>query len=112
MLDSTTKLLFAYIFDERMCSFGSRWMADAQIKSIKQWESKNWLDSTLSDNYGSALQFLIENDFVYESDWTSYRNPRAYTLCPSLQALLFNCPEELCQELQKIQSEHQAELPF
>lgn len=112
VLDSTTKLLFAYIFDERMCSFGSRWMADVQIKSIKQWESKNWLDSTLSDNYGSALQFLIQNDFVYESDWTSYGNPRAYTLCPSLQALLFNCPEELRQELQKIQSEHQAELPF
>lgn len=101
-LDAVTKLFFAYIVDEKMCSFGDRWMADGQIKNIIQWESKNSLDSTLSSNYGSCLQFLIRNDLVYESDWTSYGNPREYTLCPSLQELLFEHPGEIDMELQNI----------
>lgn len=41
-----------------MRSFGDRWMADEQIESIKQWEDKNSLDSTLSSNYGSCLVFF------------------------------------------------------
>lgn len=111
-LDSITQLFLMYIIEERIYSFGDRWMADGQIESIKQWESKNLLDFTLSNNYGSCLQFLIQNDLVHESDWTSYGNPREYSLCPSLRKLLFNCPEEILQELQKTKNEHHEDLPF
>lgn len=47
-LDPTLGLFLAYILDERMRSYGSRWMAEGQVESIKQWENKNLLDSTLS----------------------------------------------------------------
>ncbi len=33
-------------------------MADMQVESIKQWEDKNTLDSSLSKSYGSCLEFL------------------------------------------------------
>lgn len=111
-LDQITGLFIAYIVDERMQSFGARWMADMQVESIKQWEDKNTLDSSLSKSYGSCLEFLIQNNLVYESDWTSYGNPREYSLCPSLQEFLFNCPVEIAEKLQKIKDAYYCDLPF
>ncbi|MDD4773316.1 MAG: hypothetical protein PHZ09_06885 [Eubacteriales bacterium] len=73
-------MFIAYIVEELMTSFGARWMADAQIESIKKWESRNSLDSELSENYGSSLELFVQNNLVYESSWTSYGNPREYTL--------------------------------
>ena len=67
-----------------MREFGDRWMAEGEIENIRQWESKNTLDSTLSNNYGSCLEFFVQNELVYASSWTSYGNPREYTLFPSL----------------------------
>ena len=94
-LDINIRLFIAYIVEERMRAFGERWMAEGEIKNIRQWESKNTLDSTLSSNYGSCLEFFIQNELVYASSWTSYGNPREYTLFPSLQELLFNCPHKI-----------------
>ena len=111
-IDSTTGLFIAYIVDERMRSFGDRWMADEQIESIKQWEDKNSLDSTLSSNYGSCLEFFVQNDFVYASSWTSHGNTRQYSMCSSLQNYLFNCPTEIVEELQKVKDAHYCDLPF
>lgn len=105
-IEEVIKLFIAYIVDEKMDKFGDRWMADGQIESIKRWEFKHILDSTLSDNYGSCLQFFIENDFVYESDWTSYGNPREYSLCNSLQNFLFNCPKEYGNELKRVEDKY------
>lgn len=111
-LDSTIGLLIAYITDEKIRSLGDRWMADGQIEHIKQWEDKNTLDSVLSSNYGNGLEFLVQNNLVYGSSWTSHGNPREYTLCPSLQEFLFNCPVELTEELKKIKDTHFFCLPF
>lgn len=111
-LDQITGLFIAYIVDERMQSFGARWMADMQVESIKQWEDKNTLDSSLSKSYGSCLEFLVQNNLVYESDWTSYGNPREYSLCPSLQEFLLNCPVEIAEKLQKIKDAYYCDLPF
>lgn len=111
-LDPAIGLFIAYITDERIRSFGDRWMAEGQIENIKQWEDKNTLDSVLSSNYGSGLEFLIQNDLVYASSWTSYGNPREFTLCPSLQDFLFNCPPELTEELEKVKNIHHFDLPF
>lgn len=111
-LDQITGLFIAYIVDERMQSFGARWMADMQVESIKQWEDKNTLDSSLSKSYGSCLEFFVQNNLVYESDWTSYGNPREYSLYPSLQEFLFNCPVEITEKLQKIKDAYYCNLPF
>jgi len=111
-LDTNIRLFIAYIVDERMRTFGNRWMAEGEIKNIRQWESKNTLDSTLSSNYGSCLEFFIQNELVYASSWTSYGNPREYTLFPSLQNLLFNCSQEIMEELQKVTDVYHFDLPF
>lgn len=112
MLDSATRLFVAYIIDEKMRSFGDRWMADAQIESIKLWENKNQLDSELSSNYGSCLGLFVQYDLVFESSWTSYGNPREYSLCPSLRKFLFDCPKEILEEAQNVKLLHNMELPF
>lgn len=111
-LDSKIGLFISYIVEERMRSLGDRWMAEGQIESIKQWESKNSLDSTLSSNYGSCLEFLVQNDLVYASGWTSYRNPREFTLCLSLQKFLFNFPDEMSRKLKKVKDAYRYDLPF
>ena len=110
--DPTITLFVAYIIEEKMISFGDRWMADNQIKNIQQWESKQTLDSTLSENYGSCLELFKQNDFVYESSWTSYGNPREYTLCTSLQNLFLNHFGKYVQELQQAKDNHHLDLPF
>ncbi len=111
-LDTVIGLFVAYIVDERICLFGNRWMAEEQIESIKEWESKNTLDFMLSSNYGRCLEVFIQNNLVYESNWTSFGNPKEYTLCPSLQKFLFNCPIEFAEALEKIKNTHYLELPF
>ena len=111
-LDINIRLFIAYIVEERMRAFGDRWMAEGEIENIMQWESKNTLDSTLSRNYGSCLEFFIQNELVYASSWTSYGNPREYTLFPSLQELLFNCPHKIMEELQKVKGIYHLDLPF
>ena len=111
-LDPALTLFVAYIVDERMRAFGDRWMAEGQIETIKQWEEKNTLDSVLSNNYGSCLEFFVQNSLVYASSWTSHGNPREYSLCPSLQNFLFNCPIEIKEELKRIKDDHYYNLPF
>lgn len=111
-LDDHIILFIAYIIEERITSFGARWMADGQINSIKKWESKNSLYSTLSENYGSCLELLIQNNLVYESSWTSYGNPREYTLCSSLQELIFNQWEQYSKDLKRVKEAHHFDLLF
>lgn len=83
-----------------MRTFGDRWMAEGEIENIRQWESKNTLDSTLSNNYGSCLEFLFKMS-LYMQAVGQAMEIREYTLFPSLQELLFNCPHKIMEELQK-----------
>jgi len=106
------KLFISYIIDERITAFGVRWMAESQIEDIKSWESKHDLDSTLSANYGSCLSIFIEYHLVYESSWTSYGNPRGYSLCASLKIYLFGQGFQYTDELMKAKQDHSIELPF
>ncbi len=110
--DHKMLLFISYIVDEKIGSFGYRHMADGQVKSIKEWERKYVLDSVLSSNYGSCIDFFIRNKLVYRSDNTSYLNPREYTLFQSLKEYLFNCPAEIIEELQEVIDVHQEGLPF
>lgn len=112
VFDDVRRLFISYIIDERITSFGNRWMAESQIENIKSWESKHDLDSTLSSNYGSCLDLFIEHDLVYESSWTSYGNPREYSLCASLKIYLFGQGFQYIDELMKAKQNHTVELPF
>lgn len=105
-LDAKINLFLAYVVDEQVCSFGSRWKEGEQVKQIEQWESKNKLDNALSSNYKSCLDFFIQNELLYENSWTTYGNPREYVLRPSLRELLFNCPREVMEKLQIVKDAH------
>lgn len=94
-----------------MRTFGDRWMAEGEIENIRQWESKNTLDSTLSNNYGSCLEFFVQNELVYASSWTSYGNPRVYFI-PFSTGAPFNCPHKIMEELQKVKDAYHLDFPF
>lgn len=111
-IEPCIKLFISYIVDERMRTFGDRWMAEGQIESIKHWENKNTLDSTLSSNYGSCLEFFVQNNLVYASGWTSYGNVKEYSLRSSLCNFLFNCPKAIAEDLQSVKESYHYDLPF
>ena len=110
--DDSLKLFVSYIIDERVTCFGDRWQANNQIKHIEEWESKNNLYAHLSKNYTACLNFLIQNNFVYDSDWTSYGNPREYRLYPSVEKLLLSDEFQYNNELLKIKDIYKIEFPF
>ncbi len=110
--DDVLKLFIAYIVDEKVDTLGARWMADAEIEDIKNWEGKKQIEPILSKNYGKCLALFIHNRYVYESDWTSYGNARAFTLCVSLKEFLFDKSEILSEELQAVKNKYYYELPF
>ena len=67
----------------------------------------------LMNKMGSAhLNQFIENQFVYESDWTSHGSAREYTLCPSLKNLLLGADFPYLIELETVMKAHKDTLPF
>ena len=110
--DSSNKLFISYIIDEQVSTFGTRWMADAQINCIKDWESKYSLENKLSLDYDKCLNNFINNNFIYASSWTSYGNPREYTLHKSLKEFLFNKNFPYINELNKNKNIFYFEVPF
>lgn len=116
--DHKMLLFIAYIVDEKINTFDIHLYKDGraesikQVESIKQWEYRNNLDSLLSNCYARCLELFIKNNFVYESSWKHFGNPREYTLFQSLQDYLFNCPAEIIEKLQEVKEAHQEELPF
>lgn len=106
------KLFLAYIVEEKESSFGDRWMAEKQIEHIKIWEGKNSIEIRLSENYGNCLSLLVQNHLVYDSDWTSYGNPREYTLCASLKNYLLSRQFPYTDELIAIKHKYLLEQSF
>ena len=98
--------------DENMLSFGDRWLAEAQVQDIKQWEQKNSLYSDLSANYGSVLQYFINEKYVYPSSYTSFGNPREYTIHKSLKEFIFNEDFPYIDDLSLVKENYKCELPF
>lgn len=110
--DGMDKLFIAYIVDERVFSFGSRWMADTQVEHIKDWERKYSLENKLSLNYENCLSKFIDNNFIFESGWTSYGNPREYKLHKSLKEFLFDVNVPYKDELNKSKKKIYFDIPF
>lgn len=112
MCSDLVKLFVAYIRDENMVNFGDRWLAEPQINDIQKWEQKYSLSPALSSNYGSVLQNFIEQKYVYPSSYTSYGNPREYTLHKSLKDFLFDEDFPYTDDLNAIKENYKCELPF
>ena len=106
------KLFVAYIIQNRVTTFGARWMEEGQIKSIQQWELNNCLDGSVASTYSAHLNQFIENQFVYESDWTDHGNAREYTLCLSLKNFLLGANFPYISELQAVMDAHKITPPF
>ena len=106
------KLFCAYIIEKGMCIFKTHWTMNEQIKDIKQWEKENSLLPKLSSNYGVCLGFFVRNRLVYESSYTCEDETLEYTLCPSLQDFLFECPDDYREQLGAVKNTYYLELPF
>ncbi len=111
-LEEIVKLFILYIIEKQIIKFGSRWMAKKQIENIEEWEIQNNLFPTLSEQYEYCLQFFIKNNFVYETSWTEFENPREYTLHSSLQKFLSECPQEYIEELHTTKKTYNFDIPF
>lgn len=110
-LPQLIKLFVAYIRENAVISFGAQWKQDKQKEKIEVWEKENWIqNANLPAKYEDCLKFFIEKEWIYESDWTSYGNPREYTLYHSLQDYLFNPPIEMLKELTAIKGKYY--IPF
>ena len=97
----------------------------------------NYQRDITSDRFDSIIRKLIETqDELFRCDDTEKKkqlkeqiealrdmiiltqlegcdgNPREYSLCPSLQEFLFNCPVEIAEKLQKIKDAYYCDLPF
>jgi len=110
--DDSGLLFIAYIRDENISSFGDRWMANQQIEDIKKWEAKHSLTGTLSTNYEKCLYQFIGNDLVYESSWTSYGNPREFSLHKSIKRFILGNDFPYEDLLDSIKEKNSLELPF
>lgn len=61
-------------------SFGDRWMTEGTLEQIKEWEVKKLLEPFLSSNYGTVLSNLVDRNLVEATEYTSYGNPKLYTM--------------------------------
>lgn len=71
-------MMLNYVRHNKVTELGDRWMAATTIDSVKSWENANHLHHTLSENYFTALKYMIDNRWVYVKEITSYGNPRLY----------------------------------
>lgn len=105
-MPSCAKLLAKYISDEKVDSLGSRWKVNGQVESIKQWEYENDVGACLSTVYEDALNYFVEHKFVYASEWTSYGNPRKYSVCNSLKAFLWDGMKTYTTEINELMTQY------
>lgn len=98
------KLFILYIIEKKISKLGNRWKADYEINSLSEWVNDNSIPVSVANNYGVYLNLLITNNLVYESEWTSYGNPREYTLYNSLQEFLFSESFPYYPELQELKT--------
>lgn len=104
-LNVSLKLFTAYLIDESVTELTNKAQNDPQLQDIISWENKNNLKPIVSANYQKCLNVFVNNNIIYESDWTIYGVPRKYTLNNSfLQHILSNdFPHR--HELQKLKTE-------
>ncbi|MCI6478904.1 MAG: toll/interleukin-1 receptor domain-containing protein [Candidatus Treponema excrementipullorum] len=98
------KLFLLYTIENKISKLGDRWKADYEINSLNEWVNNNSLPVTVANDYGIYLNSLIANNLVYESEWTSYGNPREYTLYNSLKEFLFSENFPYYSELQELKN--------
>ena len=98
------KLFLLYIIENKISKLGDRWKADFEINSLSEWVNNNSMPVSVANNYGIYLNALITNNLVYDNAWTSYGNPREYTLYNSLQEFLFSESFPYYSELQELKT--------
>lgn len=79
-LNTTLKLFTAYLIDEASPVLTYRNANDPQISSIIAWENRNGVPNIVSNNYQKCLQVFVQNNLIYESDWSIHGTPRKYNL--------------------------------
>lgn len=104
IFNDAEKVFSAYLSEKQVNSLGDRWMANQQIRDIADWEKKHLLKPIVSNSYPELLKEFIENRLLYPSGWTSYGNPREFSLHKSLRLYLHSTKfkDDHKQELSEI----------
>jgi len=116
-LDDESILFISYMKERNLHSFGDRWLADKQIDDIRKWELDNTMYPKLSSNYANCLSLFIKFNIIYPTGFTSYGNPKEYTLYKSAIDWIFGDEFEFGDLLKTTKSKYVKEsddfdLPF
>lgn len=109
LLTDEEMLLIKYMKDTGSYNLGDRWMADGQIESIKEWESKRNLSDRLSDNYGKALSNFTVREFLEEASHTSHGNCREYRLKSDIAKYIVNLPLYIEERITKLMENYKSQ---
>ncbi len=95
-------LLFKYLIDFSKMTLGDRWMAEAEITRIKNWEEQKNLNNKLSSSYEIALNIVKSQDLVDVASETSYGNPREYRFKKEYAKQLFSLSQRSSDILSRV----------
>lgn len=109
-------LMIKYIRDCEKTHLLDRWLAEAELSSIKAWEEINQLDSFLQNNYHKVLSKFLIRKFADASALTSYNNPKEYKIRDEILDMIKSISAESLAKIEKVATKHKREiedeLPF
>ncbi|GMB78770.1 MULTISPECIES: hypothetical protein [Bacillus cereus group] len=73
-------LVLRYTLDTENRNFGFRWMEQETLQKIKAWEERKGLTTNIVNNYHGVIENLAERGIIEVKEYTSYGNPRLYTM--------------------------------
>lgn len=97
-------LLIYYMTDTGRSKIMTGWQEHIEVGNIKDWEEIKGLDTTLSNNYNSAVRKLGLRNYTETSALTSSGNPKEVKLKQFIEINLLNLPQEVLDILTSLPS--------
>lgn len=104
-------VLLSYILQTANRFLGARWRSDDTLDQIRKWESQECLKPILSSQYDLVIANMAERGLIEESEYTSYGNPRLYTMPMHVFRELRNLREGSKTKIKEV-TDSLIELPF
>ncbi|MCT4671700.1 MAG: hypothetical protein N4A37_00410, partial [Prolixibacteraceae bacterium] len=98
-LEDEQMLLIYYMKSTSKYALGERSRLEDELRDIKEWQKIHSYNDCLYNNYSSCLRNLKMRNFLKETDFTSYGNPKEFTLVDELQPFLLNMPYDLMSKI-------------
>lgn len=96
------KLFVAYLVDRRKSRILAGWQITHLQSDIDQWCRNEDICLRLKNTCAKTINIFVERNWVFASAFTSYDNPKEYTLHKSLKELLFSNEFEFLEEIKTL----------